>query len=411
MNLFELVLCNTVCITFPLVLYLFYLAHERGIGREENTLFLDFAFISSYYLATRLYIGINPQLTYLLLHIPLLMAYRYQQYFSAVLMSGLLCFAVSDLYHISPLYVSLEYIGYFILMITLRKKRVSESIKMQGFLGICAISIILLSLKQPFVSKTTWNLLYALGYIILLEGITQFIIYLFHKGEQILKFHMTIKELEREKQIRMSLFKITHEIKNPIAVCKGYLDMFDPNNEEHTKKYIPVIKEEINRTLILLQDFLSMTKIKIEKDILDINLLLEEVTYSFQPMLKEKKITPKFKISEEEVYLDGDYNRLSQVIVNLLKNSVESMEEGGTLFVKSKKVGKKKIEIEIKDQGCGISEENLKRMTEPFFTTKKHGTGLGVSLSNEIIVAHGGTMKYTSKEGRGTTVKIQLSTM
>ena len=154
MNLFELVLCNTVCITFPLVLYLFYLAHERGIGREENTLFLDFAFISSYYLATRLYIGINPQLTYLLLHIPLLMAYRYQQYFSAVLMSGLLCFAVSDLYHISPLYVSLEYIGYFILMITLRKKRVSESIKMQGFLGICAISIILLSLKQPFVSKT-----------------------------------------------------------------------------------------------------------------------------------------------------------------------------------------------------------------------------------------------------------------
>ena len=114
---------------------------------------------------------------------------------------------------------------------------------------------------------------------------------------------------------------------------------------------------------------------------------------------------------DDEVYINGDYHRLSQVIVNLLKNSVEAMEDGGTLSVSSKVTKDHRVEIQVKDQGCGISEENLKRMTEPFFTTKRKGTGLGVSLSNEIILAHEGTMKYQSIEGKGTTVTILLHQM
>ena len=69
------------------------------------------------------------------------------------------------------------------------------------------------------------------------------ILYLLQKAEDIVSIHMSLKEIEKEKQIRNSLFKITHEIKNPIAVCKGYLDMFDKNNNKHVDKFIPIINQ------------------------------------------------------------------------------------------------------------------------------------------------------------------------
>ena len=106
---------------------------------------------------------------------------------------------------------------------------------------------------------------------------------------------MNIKEIERNKQIKTSLFRITHEIKNPIAVCKGYLDMFDKDNQDHFKKYIPILKDEINRTLLLLEDFLAMNKVKINKDIIDINLLIEEVVKNIKMLCTKNNIELKPK--------------------------------------------------------------------------------------------------------------------
>lgn len=412
MNLFEMILIHIVSITCPLVLYLFYLAYQKGIGKAENKLLLDFAFISSFYLSTRFYMMGSSEINYLFLHIPLWMAYCYHQKFSILLLSILLCFYGGNLFHIQPYYFILEYILYGILYYFCGKENGYRRHIEKGFIFISGIILLLIYIFVSAPTKIVWiNVLIVIGYIALLELATQFILYLFEKGEQILKFHMTVKELEREKQIRTSLFKITHEIKNPIAVCKGYLDMLDTKNQEHVDAYVPIMKEEIDRTLVLLQDFLSMTKVKVEKDILDINLLLEEVTSHFLPILKEKRIQPDFHIMDDEVYINGDYHRLSQVIVNLLKNSVEAMEDGGVLSVSSKITKDDQVEIQVKDQGCGISKENLKRMTEPFFTTKRKGTGLGVLLSNEIILAHEGTMQYQSIEGKGTTVTILLHQM
>ena len=239
--------------------------------------------------------------------------------------------------------------------------------------------------------------------------ISIFILFIWKQAQNVLKYHMSIKELEQEKQIRTSLFKITHEIKNPIAVCKGYLDMFDVNNKEHAIKYIPIIKEEIERTLLLLQDFLSFTKVKIEPDILDIHLLLEESLKNFSYLFDEHHIQVETFIKDEEVYINGDYNRLCQVFINILKNSIEALEgkENSKIVVKTK-IGKDTIKISIWDNGIGISEQNLSKISEPFFTTKKKGTGLGISLSKEIIKAHNGTIEYYSKENVETKVVITL---
>ena len=96
MNLFETILIHIVSITFPLVLYLFYLAYQKGIGKEENKLLLDFAFISSFYLSTRFYMMGSSEINYLFLHIPLWMAYCYRQPFSIFVIS-ILSFNVNRL--------------------------------------------------------------------------------------------------------------------------------------------------------------------------------------------------------------------------------------------------------------------------------------------------------------------------
>ena len=172
---------------------------------------------------------------------------------------------------------------------------------------------------------------------------------------------------------------------------------------------MPVLKEEINRTLILLEDFLTMNRLKINKDILDINLLLEEVIKSMELLFIKNKIKIEKDILDDEIFINGDYNRLTQVFINILKNSIEALENKKTKVIKLwSKRDKKNIIIYIKDSGKGIKKETLNKIKEPFYTTKIKGTGLGVSLSNEIINMHKGTLKYESEEEKYTLVTITL---
>ena len=362
----EVILLNFMFIMLPVLLYLFYVAFNRSFGKEENELFLDLALLTSVFLSYRF----GGNLFYYVCHIPFLYAFQKNRKF----VMGYI-FILSFLTVKNNPYVLIEYSFYFIIYIFMKKKKYQIP-----FLIVLKCFFLTISDIMPYFFITILSLI------------------LFQKGERILKFSMNQKELEQEKQMKDSLFKITHEIKNPIAVCKGYLDMFDVNNPEHFKKYIPIMKEEIDRTLFLLQDFLSISNIKMEKDILDINYLLEEVMRNFKPILVEKQIQTKMELVEEEVDIFGDYNRLCQVFINLIKNSIEAIHENGKLVIESK-IENGIIRINIIDNGCGIEEEVLQKIKEPFFTTKSNGTGLGVSLSNEIVKKHQGSLNYDSKNG------------
>ena len=217
------------------------------------------------------------------------------------------------------------------------------------------------------------------------------------------------EQIEYEKNFRDSLFKVTHEIKNPIAVCKGYLDMLDVNNNKQVNKYIPIIKEEIDRTLLLMKDFLNLTRLKVDKSIMDISLLLDDLINSTNTLLTELNIKFKYQILDDEMYIKGDYNRLKQVFINLIKNSIEAIPKNREGIIKlCINLKKDNILISIEDNGIGISKNKINKIGEPFFTTKEKGTGLGVRLSTEIIEQHNGSIKYVSKEGKGTKVIITL---
>ena len=183
--------------------------------------------------------------------------------------------------------------------------------------------------------------------------------------------------------------------------------MFDVNDPKVARRYVPILKQEIDRTLNLLKDFLDFTKIKIETDIFDINLLILEVFNSLSNLLNNKRSSFVTNVSDEEFFIEGDYNRIKQVIINVVKNSFEACINDPIISLNVSKNNKYYI-IEIKDNGIGMDSYTLKKIKEPFYTTKNYGTGLGVSLSKEIIESHKGSMTYNSIKNVGTTVTIKL---
>lgn len=400
MNIFDSLVLNMILLIFPMLLWLIYLVHNKNVGARESGLLFDFCSVTSLYLLTKFGIPIIDNKFLILINIPLIIAYYKNKKSSIILLSIIIILYNFQNFSYFSLYLILEYLLYYLIYCYFK----SDLLK-----------IIIISVLKVLIFTTLYTL--TVGFIdtqliyvnISFITILILIIIMYKRFDDIINYHMSLKELEQEKQFRASLFRITHEIKNPIAVCKGYLDMFDTHNEEHSKKYIPILKAEIERTLILLKDFLYMTKITIDKEIVDVIMILEDVIDNFTPILKENSIECEISIPEEGVYIYGDYNRLLQVFINMLKNSIEAVDYSKkSKIIISSSITNDNVYIYIYDNGTGINDEVFKKIGNPFFTTKPNGTGLGVSLSREIIKAHGGIIKYNSIEGLETKVEIKL---
>ena len=128
----------------------------------------------------------------------------------------------------------------------------------------------------------------------------------------------------------------------------------------------------------------------------------DEASLAFNNNIKFKSNVP-----EDEIMINGDYNRLKQVLINLVKNARESIEDKGLVFLEAKVIGKYYC-IYIRDNGVGMDKETSNKIGTAFYTTKKNGTGLGVCLSREIIERHNGSIAYFSKLKKGTTVEIMI---
>ena len=406
MKIFDTMLLDVVLITFPLMVYLLYLAYTKTFNKKENDLLFAVTVFSVLYLILKYTTPLYQDIPFLIINISLILSYVKKSNLSIITVSIIMIAYYYNFYQNYLLIIILEYLIYYLLYLKLSKKLTVNNLILTFAILKTTFTVIILYILN---SKLPSHLLETVISGIFLYIISLLITHLLDKAKDILKLHMNIKEIERNKQIKTSLFRITHEIKNPIAVCKGYLDMFDKDNQDHFKKYIPILKDEINRTLLLLEDFLAMNKVKINKDIIDINLLIEEVVKNIKMLCTKNNIELKTKIIDDEIYINADYNRLTQVFINLLKNSVEAIPKNKKGKIEVKEIlNNNNLIISVQDNGTGMSKELLNKIKEPFYTTKPKGTGLGVSLSEEIIKAHNGTLNYESKENKYTKVIITL---
>lgn len=410
MSIFGGIITNTVYILFPLTIYIIYTAYIRNIDKKEKKLFLELALYSSLYMLIRYGVMFKTIYPALLFNIPLVISFVKNQKISSIVISIILIYFNYYKLHFSLLVLIIEYITYFIIYLSFDKSKNRNTNIINGFIIVRTLSMIY---QTIFYIMPEASYLEIVSYILLSSLLFSFLSYIIimiiDKSENIVNYNSTLNELNREKEIRESLFKITHEIKNPLAVCRGYLDMLENQKRKEYHKYVPIISNEINRTLNLMDDFLDYTKVKITKEDTDLYLLLDEIKDEIKPLLKNNNIESKFEIPDDELYLDLDYNRIKQVFINIFKNSIEAKSENMkiTLSVYNKN---NLVTIKVSDNGIGMDRETLKRIGENFFTTKKNGTGLGVSLSKEIISLHSGKMYYKSIKGKGTDVYIELPT-
>lgn len=398
MTNFNTIFMNFAWVLFPIMVFLIYEAYTENINSKQNELFLHFCLISALYLIIRCGTFENyTNIIEITIDTIILTLYIKNNNKTSALLSIISIIILKLRLNIELIPIILKYTIYlYSYKIYKNNKRNYMILTFTTRLFAIIQTILITSMQEQELIEYLFY--YLITYLIIL-----FII----ESERIIQINISYKELMKENQLRESLFKISHEIKNPIAVCKGYLDMC--TEDKNYKKYIPIIKSEINKTLNLLQDFSACNKIKIEKDILDIGLLIEEIESNLKLIFDKKKIKVYIEKLEEEIYINGDYNRLNQVFLNIIKNSIEATDENKNSYIKIyTKINKNKIKIYIEDNGIGISKENINKISEPFFTTKQNGTGLGVLLSKEIISAHGGTLKYISKENIGTTVIITI---
>jgi PAS domain S-box-containing protein len=215
---------------------------------------------------------------------------------------------------------------------------------------------------------------------------------------------------ERLAALGQFVAEITHEIKNPLMMIGGFArQLIRKTKDEQTLSKLNIISEEVRRLEELLKElreyYLPRTLNLAEMDVLG---LLQEVYDLVKEDCERKKIGADFKRPGKSLLIKGDKDKLKQVFLNLVKNAIDAMEEGGRLVV-AQTLAREQVEITIRDNGCGIPEENREEIFSPFFTTKRHGTGLGLNISKSIIEDHeGGSLTLTSEVGKGTTFKVTL---
>lgn len=215
-----------------------------------------------------------------------------------------------------------------------------------------------------------------------------------------------IKQLDQLGVVGQLAAGIAHEIKNPLTAVKGFVQLL---SEESNSSYSDIILSELERIESIMGEFLYLSKP--QKEIIfkkeNLNHILQNVISFMNPEAVMNNVNFSLEFQELPcVYCES--KQIKQVIINLVKNGIESMPMGGEIYIRTFTGDDGFVIIEIQDEGKGISKEGLKRLREPFYTNKEKGTGLGLMVSFKIIEDHKGTIRFNSKEGEGTCVQILL---
>jgi PAS domain S-box-containing protein len=211
---------------------------------------------------------------------------------------------------------------------------------------------------------------------------------------------------------------VAHELNNPLAAIQGFAQLLTKSNDlnEATKKDLDTIYREAQRAARITQNLLSFArKHKPEKQLISINEALEKTLELRGHEMKGNNIELSVQLQPDLPLTIADFYQVQQVFMNIIINAEQAMVEAhgkGKLVIKTRIVGNS-IQITFTDDGPGISEENLDRIFNPFFTTKEvgKGTGLGLSLCHGIVQTHGGRIYAKSKLGKGATFVVEIPIM
>ncbi|MFD6210192.1 ATP-binding protein [Peribacillus sp. NPDC060253] len=203
---------------------------------------------------------------------------------------------------------------------------------------------------------------------------------------------------------------ISHEVRNPLTVTRGYIQMLSEDVSTQTKvNYANIALKELDRATDVINDYLTFASISPENnERLRVSDEIQHVVNSIIPLANNNGTKLKLSLFEDEAYyILGDRKKFQQCLFNILKNGIESMKDEGELYIHLIQAATT-IQIKIQDQGIGMTQEQIYRLGEPYFTTKNKGTGLGMMVSYSVIKSMDGTIHVSSVQGKGTCFSINL---
>lgn len=199
---------------------------------------------------------------------------------------------------------------------------------------------------------------------------------------------------------------VAHEIRNPLTAIKGFLQLM--KTEGVKDHYFEIVFSEFHRIELILTELLVLAKpMEAKLESKDLKQLVADVTTLMESQSIMSNVNLLFDCPLPALYIDCDENQIKQVIINIIKNAIDAMPEGGEIRIELHAIANQ-AHISVTDQGCGIPDDKLEKIGQPFFTLKEKGTGLGMMTSFKIIENHGGNIEIESKVGEGTKVRIHL---
>jgi signal transduction histidine kinase len=241
-------------------------------------------------------------------------------------------------------------------------------------------------------------------------------------NDMVAQLRSSRKEIQRLHQTQMSRAEhfatlgelaagLAHEIRNPLAGIAGVLDIVsrDLPATSAAREVIDDAKQEAVQINRILTELLDTARPKPPQfRLTDIAGTAEHAVLFARQQAVTKRITIEFEVKQSLPPVEHDPNQINQVLLNLLLNAIQSMDKPGTIRVSLLQDEDDAVTILVSDEGKGIAPEHLPNIFRPFFTTKGHGTGLGLSLARRIVESHGGTINVDSTVGQGTQFTVQL---
>jgi two-component system sensor histidine kinase HydH len=220
-----------------------------------------------------------------------------------------------------------------------------------------------------------------------------------------------VKRVEKLAAIGEMASGLAHEIKNPLASLSGSIQFLreDIPYDQDRDRLMEIILREADRLTALVNDFLMFAKPQPgQVKIVELDVALEEILRVFTSNSRRNKKITVTKQLAESIFIEIDPEHLRQVIWNLLLNADEAIENEGQIDITMYLADKKHICITITDSGCGMNEETIKSIFDPFYTAKPKGTGLGLSIVQRIITSYNGLIDVQSVPEKGTTFTVKF---
>lgn len=217
-----------------------------------------------------------------------------------------------------------------------------------------------------------------------------------------------LNHVERLTLVGQMAAGITHEIRNPMAVVRGFLQLMREKSPDDLHSYYQIVMEELDRANSIINDFLSLAQSRTSsKEKVQLHDIIEDLSPLLWADANLRGQSVELKLSSSLPLLHLNVREIKQLILNLGRNGMEAMEAKGVLTLETHTYCDK-VELIIRDTGSGMSEAQQQKLFAPFYTTKSHGTGLGLPLCLNIVERHFGKITVNSREGAGTEFTISF---